>query len=66
MKIYDGIIIGAGAAGMAAAITAKQQNPNFDIAILEKMDRPGLKVAAAGNGRCNITNKNCPDYISTL
>ena len=66
MKIYDGIIIGAGAAGMAAAITAKQENPNFDLAILEKMDRPGLKVAAAGNGRCNITNKNCPDYISTL
>lgn len=66
MKIYDGIIIGAGAAGMAAAITSKQQNPNFDLAILEKMDRPGLKVAAAGNGRCNITNKNCPDYISTL
>lgn len=66
MKIYDGIIIGAGAAGMAAAITAKQQNPNFDLAILEKMDRPGLKVAAAGNGRCNITNKNCPDYLSTL
>lgn len=66
MKIYDGIIIGAGAAGMAAAITAKQENPKFDLAILEKMDRPGLKVAAAGNGRCNITNKNCPDYISTL
>ena len=66
MKIYDGIIIGAGAAGMAAAITAKQQNPNFELTILEKMDRPGLKVAAAGNGRCNITNKNCPDYISTL
>lgn len=66
MKIYDGIIIGAGAAGMAAAITAKQQNPNFELAILEKMDRPGLKIAAAGNGRCNITNKNCPDYISTL
>lgn len=66
MKIYDGIIIGAGAAGMAAAITAKQENPNLDLAILEKMDRPGLKVAAAGNGRCNITNKNCPDYISTL
>lgn len=66
MKIYDGIIIGAGAAGMAAAITAKQENPNFDLAILEKMDRPGLKVAAAGNGRCNITNKNCPDYLSTL
>lgn len=66
MKIYDGIIIGAGAAGMAAAITAKQQNPNFELAILEKMDHPGLKVAAAGNGRCNITNKSCPDYISTL
>ena len=35
MKIYDGIIIGAGAAGMAAAITAKQENPNLDLAILE-------------------------------
>ena len=66
MKIYDGIIIGAGAAGMAAAIKAKQENPNFDLVILEKMDRPGLKVAAAGNGRCNITNKSCPEYLSTL
>ncbi|XVG95589.1 aminoacetone oxidase family FAD-binding enzyme [Eubacteriales bacterium KG127] len=66
MKIHDGIIIGAGAAGMAAAIAAKQTNPRCKIAVLEKMDRPGLKVAATGNGRCNITNTNCPDYKGTV
>ncbi len=66
MKTYDVIIIGAGAAGMAGAIAAKQENPKLKLAVLEKMDRPGLKVAASGNGRCNITNTSCPDYLGTM
>lgn len=66
MKNYDAIIIGSGAAGMAAAIAAKQKTPGFKLAVLEKMDRPGLKVAASGNGRCNITNTSCPDYLGTM
>ncbi|MEA1914263.1 MAG: aminoacetone oxidase family FAD-binding enzyme [Campylobacterota bacterium] len=49
-------IIGAGAAGMMAAITAKQTNPNLHITIFEKNDKIGKKILASGNGRCNIAN----------
>lgn len=52
MKI---IIIGAGPAGMAAAIAAAQ-NPDNDVTILEKNDIPGKKLLISGSGRCNVTN----------
>lgn len=66
MKVNDIIIIGAGASGLAAAITAARTNPKACILILEKKDRPGTKLAATGNGRCNITNLACPGYRNTL
>lgn len=50
------LIIGGGAAGMAAAIRAAQINPNVQITILEGLDRVGKKILATGNGRCNLTN----------
>lgn len=50
------LIIGGGAAGMAAAIRAAQINPNVEITILEGLDRVGKKILATGNGRCNLTN----------
>lgn len=50
------MIIGGGAAGMAAAIRAAQTNPNAHITILEGLDRVGKKILATGNGRCNLTN----------
>lgn len=53
---YDLIIIGAGASGIAAAITAKDLGTN--VAIIESNDRIGKKLLSTGNGRCNITNKN--------
>ena len=52
MKI---IIIGAGAAGMAAALAAAE-NPEADVILLERQARVGRKLAATGNGRCNLTN----------
>ena len=52
MKI---IIIGAGPAGMAAAIAAAQ-NPDNDVTVLEKNDIPGKKLLISGSGRCNVTN----------
>ncbi|MDP4146772.1 MAG: NAD(P)/FAD-dependent oxidoreductase [Bacillota bacterium] len=52
------IIIGGGAAGIMAAITAKDMG--CDVAILEGNDRIGKKILTTGNGRCNITNK-CAD-----
>lgn len=50
------IIIGAGPAGMVAAINAKNENNN--VILIEKNDRVGKKLLATGNGRCNYTNLN--------
>jgi len=50
------LVIGGGAAGMAAAITAARENPAVRVTIVERMDRVGKKILATGNGRCNLTN----------
>ena len=52
---HELLIIGAGAAGITAAITAKDYG--MDTAIIEANDRVGKKILTTGNGRCNITNK---------
>ena len=49
-------IIGGGAAGMMAAINIKLFSNNIDVTIHEKNQRPGKKLLATGNGRCNYTN----------
>lgn len=48
-------IIGAGASGMAAALAASE-NANVQVILLERQARVGRKLAATGNGRCNLTN----------
>ena len=48
------IIIGGGAAGMAAAIAAAECGDR--VTLLERMDRVGKKILATGNGRCNLMN----------
>ena len=48
-------IIGAGASGMAAALAAAE-NPDNQVILLERQARVGRKLAATGNGRCNLTN----------
>lgn len=58
MKKFDLIIIGGGASGLIAALQARQQAPDAQIAVLEKAERPGKKLLATGNGRCNIANRN--------
>ncbi len=50
------VIIGGGAAGLAAAIAAARQAPQARVILLERMDRVGKKILATGNGRCNLTN----------
>ncbi|MBR3769519.1 MAG: aminoacetone oxidase family FAD-binding enzyme [Lachnospiraceae bacterium] len=47
-------IIGGGAAGIMAAITAASQGG--DVTIFERNDRPGKKILATGNGKCNLGN----------
>lgn len=52
-------IIGGGAAGMMAAITAARTvKDNCEIVIIEHTDRLGKKILATGNGKCNLTNRN--------
>ena len=48
-------IIGGGASGMAAALTAAQ-NKDVQIVLMERQARVGRKLQATGNGRCNLTN----------
>ena len=49
------IIIGAGASGMMAALTAAEI-PGRRVVLLERQQRAGRKLLATGNGRCNLTN----------
>lgn len=48
-------IIGGGASGMAAAISAAENRENH-IYLLERQSRVGRKLLSTGNGRCNLTN----------
>ena len=48
------IVVGAGPAGMMAAIKAAENGAR--VTVLEKMARPGKKMLITGKGRCNITN----------
>ena len=57
-------IVGAGASGLIAAITAAGQGA--DVTLIEKKDRICKKLLATGNGKCNFTNKfiSSSDYLS--
>ena len=54
MQKYDVIVIGSGAAGMIAAITAARRGKS--VLLLEKLSKIGAKLKATGGGRCNLTN----------
>ena len=63
--MYDLIVIGAGAAGMMAAIQAgKNKNK---VLVLEHNSQIGKKILISGGGRCNFTNINAQpeNYISS-
>ena len=49
------VILGAGASGMVAALTAAESK-NRRVLLLERQQRVGRKLLATGNGRCNLTN----------
>ena len=48
-------IIGGGASGMSAALAAASL-PEAEVTVLERQARVGRKLAATGNGRCNLSN----------
>lgn len=50
------VIIGGGAAGFFAAVTAKAADPSFRVTILEKTAKLLSKVRISGGGRCNVTH----------
>ena len=51
---YDVIVVGGGAAGLMAAVTASGRGRR--VLLLEKMDQAGRKLRITGKGRCNLTN----------
>ncbi len=72
-KIYDIAVIGAGASGLMAAITAARSGAST--IVLEHMPVAAKKIPATGNGKCNYTNKDqqlqnyyCeePDFVQTV
>ena len=68
---FDLAILGAGAAGMMAAVAAAEpfvaaagapgRSPR--IALFDKNPRPGIKVLVCGGGRCNFTNAGTTDDL---
>lgn len=59
--ISDVIVVGGGAAGMMAAISAAEYGAN--VTIIEKNSRMGRKLAITGKGRCNVTNNSAPEEV---
>lgn len=67
-------VIGAGASGLIAAITAARNGAS--VTILEGMEKPGKKLLTTGNGKCNLTNtamsdpnvfrSNTPEFVSHI
>ena len=57
---WDAIILGAGAAGMMAAIEAGRRGRR--VLVIDHARAPGEKIRISGGGRCNFTNLNiAPD-----
>ncbi len=60
MNIKTISVIGGGASGFAAAIEAarvsREMNIPVKIIVYERLSKPGKKILATGNGRCNILN----------
>jgi hypothetical protein len=53
MKIYDVIILGAGASGL---MCASHLSKKYEVAILDANEKPAKKLKISGGGKCNITN----------
>lgn len=65
------IIIGGGASGMMAALSARKNGA--EVTIIERNHKLGKKILATGNGRCNFTNVdatpnhyNHPDFVNLV
>ncbi|MFL6245126.1 MAG: NAD(P)/FAD-dependent oxidoreductase, partial [Thermoanaerobaculia bacterium] len=54
--MYDIAIVGAGAAGLTAAIFARRTAPDARIVLLDGAPKIGAKILISGGGRCNVTH----------
>ncbi|SES65374.1 hypothetical protein SAMN05660297_00107 [Natronincola peptidivorans] len=61
MKNSKVLVVGAGPAGLMAAITAAEFTN--DVILIEKNEAIGKKLKITGGGRCNITNNSSPEEI---
>ena len=60
------VVIGAGAAGILAALQAAKKDDN-KVILMERNDRIGRKLMITGKGRCNITNvADLPTFIKNI
>ena len=64
------LIVGAGASGMLAAVSARRTarslgiaDDRFRIVLLERNMKPGNKIAISGGGHCNLTHKGAVDRL---
>ena len=57
MSSADLVVVGAGAAGLAAAIFAARAAPAARITCLDGARRIGAKILVSGGSRCNVTNR---------
>ena len=55
MKLYDIIIVGAGAAGLMTAIIAARKG--LGVLLLDGKEHIGAKILMSGGTRCNVTNQ---------
>lgn len=53
MKIYDVIILGAGASGLMCAANLDE---NLDVGVIDSSEKVAKKLKISGGGKCNITN----------
>ena len=64
LKSYDVAVVGGGAAGLAAAISAGRRGRS--VVICDRMPRLGKKLLITGGGRCNLLNENlAPEAFTT-
>ena len=55
-KIKKVAVIGGGAAGFFAALSAKNHHPEASVILFEKTSKVLAKVKISGGGRCNVTH----------
>src|SRR4029450_298318 len=51
------VVVGAGAAGLAAAIFAARSSPHLRVRCVDGARRIGAKILVSGGSRCNVTNR---------